>query len=54
MDELEIQMCVADVMRDDVIESVESVLNKLNHPYESSWRAALPSPPKKSAAHCSV
>ena len=40
MNDLEIQMCVADVMRDDVIEGVESVLNMLNHPYESSWRAA--------------
>jgi hypothetical protein len=44
MDELEIQMCVADVMRDDVIESVQSVLNMLNHPYESSWRVARGAP----------
>lgn len=36
----DIQMCVADVMQDDEIEDVASVLRMLNHEYESSWRAA--------------
>jgi hypothetical protein len=40
MSENDIRMCVADVMRDDVIENVESILRMLNHPYEESWRAA--------------
>src|SRR5260370_41556437 len=32
-------MCVADVVQDDAIENVESILRLLNHPYASSWRA---------------
>jgi len=40
----DIQMAVADVMQDDEIENVDSVLRTLNHPYESSWRAARGQP----------
>lgn len=40
MSDQDIRMCVADVMRDDAIENVESILRTLNHPYEESWRAA--------------
>ena len=36
----DIQMCVADVLQDDEIEDIDSVLRMLNHEYESSWRAA--------------
>ena len=39
MSPYEIQMCVADVIHDDDIESIETILRMLNHPYESSWRA---------------
>jgi hypothetical protein len=36
----DIQMCVVDVLQDDEIEDIDSVLRMLNHAYESSWRAA--------------
>jgi len=36
----DIRMCVADVMQNDDIESIESVLGALNSPAGSSWRAA--------------
>lgn len=39
MSPYEIQMCVADVIQDDDIESIDTILRLLNHPYESSWRA---------------
>lgn len=39
MSPYEIQMCVADVIQDDDIENLGSILRLLNHPYESSWRA---------------
>jgi hypothetical protein len=39
MSPYEIQMCVADVIQDDDIESIESILRSLNHQYESSWQA---------------
>jgi len=36
----EIEMCVADCLQDDEIESVDSILRTLNHEYGSSWQTA--------------
>jgi hypothetical protein len=36
----DIRMCVADVMQDDDIENIESIIRTLNSEVESSWRAA--------------
>ena len=36
----DIRMCVADVMQDDEIENIDSVLRMLNNASESSWRIA--------------
>lgn len=35
----EIQMCVADVLQDDDLENVDSIVKMLNHEYDS-WRTA--------------
>jgi hypothetical protein len=40
----EIQMCVADVLQDDDIENIESILRMLNFPDEPSWRASRGTP----------
>lgn len=36
----DIRMCVADVMQDDDIENIDSIIRTLNNEAESSWRAA--------------
>jgi hypothetical protein len=36
----DIDMCVADALRDDEIENLDSILHALNHPDGASWRAA--------------
>lgn len=36
----EVRMCVADVMQDDEIENVDSIIRMLNNEHDSSWRAA--------------
>ncbi|GIW86674.1 MAG: hypothetical protein KatS3mg108_0998 [Isosphaeraceae bacterium] len=36
----EIRMCVADVLQDDDIENIDSILRMLNFPDEPSWRAS--------------
>jgi hypothetical protein len=36
----DIQMCVADALRDDDIENIESILRMLNYPEEPSWRVS--------------
>ena len=36
----EVRMCVADVLQDDDIENLDSILSMLNSPDESSWRAS--------------
>lgn len=36
----EIRMCVVDVLQDDDIENVDSILRMLNFPDEPSWRAS--------------
>jgi len=40
MTQTDIQMCVADVMQDDEIENIDSIIRMLNNTTESSWRAA--------------
>jgi hypothetical protein len=36
----EVRMCVADVLQDDDIENIDSILRMLNFPDEPSWRAS--------------
>jgi len=36
----DIRMCVADVMQDDEIENIDSIVRTLNSEAESSWRVA--------------
>ena len=40
MNKNDIDMCVADTLRDDEIEKLDSILHALNHEESSSWRVA--------------
>jgi hypothetical protein len=44
MNDHEIQMCVADVLQDDAMENIDSILRMLNHDVASSWRNARGTP----------